>query len=72
MRYFIITFVWKGEYQGGNGDLTHTSNQYPNRKEICKHISQLLKDINLICIENQTIITNIIELSEEDYKYWNE
>lgn len=67
MRYFIIFFDQKYNSRFTVGNLTAMQEGFPNRKHITNYIAKE-NNVPADCI----VITNVIELTEQDYKDWNE
>lgn len=64
-RYFIVTYIFKSSpniYATGTAVIVSDRGKYINNKETVDKLKKLDK------ISGPLIITNIIELSEEDYK----
>lgn len=64
-RYFIITYVFKSSpniYATATAGVTTDRSKYINNKEIIDKLKKLDK------VTDSLIITNIIELSKEDYE----
>jgi hypothetical protein len=69
MRYFLITFSFKIQGEDlafGDGNLTLSNETYPNYAGLIKTVQEAEPKA-----ENITI-TNIIELTEQDYKDFTE
>ena len=64
MRYFILTFIASQGNAQVTGNITTSRKTFPSRKDITKVIAEIEK-----C--TQVVITNIIEITEEDYNNWN-
>lgn len=63
-RYFIIWFIDYNQNKKSHGHVSYEHTSFPN-EEIIKH-KILESDSSL----RNPFITNIIELSEQDYKDW--
>lgn len=67
-RYFLVSYI-ANSFNGHTTGLMDfkTKKYYLNRDLTLKQISDKNKDLNL----EQIVITNIIEISENDYNDWN-
>jgi hypothetical protein len=66
MRYFIVTYHFYTKNKNwGIGSSVITSPKYPRRKFV---LQEAINDTSEI---TEIAITNIIELSEEDYESYN-
>jgi len=67
MRYFIVMYVAlvnSGAQATGNMQIVSHTKDYPSRKRIIEII-----EADELGLRNP-VITNIIELTEEDYQQW--
>jgi len=55
LRHFYVVYV----FLNGTGQITYNSTEYPNKVKLMEELKEIAG--------NNVIITNIIELSEEDY-----
>jgi hypothetical protein len=65
-RYFIVFFEWDTLAKRGKGRRSFKASEYPNQIKMMQYLAKHFK-----CKENAVLITNIIELSEEDFVAWS-
>lgn len=73
MRYFIIFYNFYFNKYSGNGNTSVVGNKYPNCLEIQTYLSKYLKDAHGLSFNipvNSIVITNVIELSKNDFDEW--
>ena len=63
MRYFLVAYFVVTGKGGGNGLLAFSAEEYPSGKELTEQANE-----NAL---GKTVITNIIELSKEDFESFN-
>lgn len=70
-RYFLIFYKYESSKGVGVGECDiYTNGSYPSRKSLIEELTFV--DKNKTVKAHNIIITNIVELSEKDYKNWKE
>lgn len=73
MRYFIIFYDWSYNNESGKGNIGFGNDLFPNRKEILLYIVEGIKksfSFSFNIPTSEIVITNILELSKDDYEQW--